>query len=260
MEKPAQPATVPEKLTNPINSKILILILGVVIAFQAYVSSIPEEAREAPITVVSIALPTIASGAGFYVANKYRGSNVFGKAYFALGLGMALDALGETVWLIYYFLGMDPYPSIADAFYLAFYPLAFYHLQKNIRFFKPKIDVGTKVLITIIPVIIVSVYSILSLQEIGEANFDFYYGFSYIISAAVVLSAAILGARIFRQGVLGTAWLLLVLGIAATTTGDVWYFYLETYGQYHLAHPVDLFWYVGWMVITYALFKHKKII
>ena len=171
-----------------------------------------------------------------------------------------MNALGETVWLIYYFLEMDPYPSIADIFYLAFYPLSFYHLQKNIRFFKPKIDFGTKALIAIIPIAIISVYSILSLQEIGEANFDFYYGFSYILSAAVVLSAAILGARIFRQGVLGKAWLLLVLGIAATTIGDVWYFNLETYGQYHLAHPVDLFWYAGWMVITYALFKHKKII
>lgn len=260
MENPAQPANVPERLTSPINHKILLLILGVVIAFQAYISSIPEEQADAPITIVSIAFPILASAAAFYVANRYRGSNVFGKAYFALGLGLAMNALGETVWLIYYFLEMDPYPSIADIFYLAFYPLAFYHLQKNIRFFKPKIDFGTKALIAIIPAAIVSVYSILSLQEIGEANFDFYYGFSYIISAAVVLSAAILGARIFRQGVLGTAWLLLVLGIAATTTGDVWYFYLETYGQYHLAHPVDLFWYAGWMVITYALFKHKKII
>ena len=261
MEKPLQPESiVPEKLTSPISAKILVLILGVVVAFQAFILSIPEEAREAPITIVSIVFPTLAAGAAFYVANKYRGSDVFGKAYFALGLGIAMNALGETVWLIYYFQGVDPYPSIADIFYLAFYPLAFYHLQKNIRFFKPKIDIGTKALIAIIPVAIVSIYSVLSLREIGEANFDFYYGFSYIISAAVVLSAAILGARIFRQGVLGKAWLLLVLGIVATTTGDVWYFYLETYGQYHLAHPVDLCWYAGWMVITYALFKHKKII
>ena len=157
-------------------------------------------------------------------------------------------------------MGMDPYPSIADIFYLAFYPLAFYHLQKNIRFFKPKIDIVTKILIVLIPISIVSVYSFLSLEEIGEANFDFYYGFSYIISSAVVLSAAILGAKIFRQGVLGTAWLLLVLGIAATTIGDVWYFYLEINESYYLTHPVDLFWYTSYMVITYALFKHKKII
>ena len=154
------------------------------LAFQFYVKSLQQGEADTPITIVSIILPAIAAGAAFYVANKYRSSEVFGKAYLALGLGLAMNSLGETVWLIYYFQGMDPYPSIADTFYLAFYPLSFYHLQKNIRFFKPKIDIATKVLIVIIPTCIVSVYAFLSLEEIGEANFDFYYGFTYIISSA----------------------------------------------------------------------------
>ena len=107
---------------------------------------------------------------------------------------------------------------------------------------------------------LVAVYSSLSLAEIGEANFDYYYGMIYITSSSAVLSAATLGARIFRQGVLGKAWLLLVLGIVLQSSGDVWYFYLETFEQYYLTHPVDLFWYASYMTIIYALFKHKKII
>jgi len=260
VEKPAQPATIPEKLTSPINHKILLLILGLVIVFQLYVTSIPKEEAETAVTIASVAFPTIAGITAFYVANKYRGSYIFGRAYFALGLGLTMNSLAETVWLVYYFLGEDPYPSVADIFVFAFYPLALYNLVKNIRFFKPKIDVATKTLIAIIPIWIVATYSFLSLQAIGEANFDYYYGLIYVVSAAIVLSAAVLGARIFRQGILGKAWLILVLGIACTTVGDVWYFYLESYDQYYVTHPVDLFWYAGYMIIAYALFKHQKII
>ena len=260
MENPARPASVPERLISPINHKILLFILGVVVVYQLYIISIPKEEAETAITIASIVFPAIAGGMAFYVANKYRGSYVFGRAYFALGLGLVMNSLAETVWLVYYFLGEDPYPSVADIFVFAFYPLALYHLVKNIRFFKPKIGVATKILIAIIPICIVATYSTVSLQAIGEANFDYYYGLIYVISAAIVLSAAILGARIFRQGILGKAWLILVLGIVCTTFGDLWYFYLENYDQYYLTHPVDLFWYAGYMVITYALFKHKKII
>jgi len=260
VEKPVESQTVPERLESPINPKILLLILGLVIAFELYVTSLPKGEADTPITAVSIALPAIAAGASFYVANKYRGTEVFGKAYFALGLALAMNSLGETIWLIYYFLGEDPYPSIADIFYLSFYGLALYHLIKNIKFFKAKVDIPTKILIINIPIMLVAAYSSLSLAEIGEANFDYYYGMIYIVSSSIVLSAATLGARIFRQGVLGKAWLLLVLGIVLQSTGDVWYFYLETFEQYYLTHPVDLFWYASYMTIIYALFKHKKII
>lgn len=260
MENPAQPASVPERLTSPINHKILLLILGIVITFQLYVTSISEEDADTAITIVSIALPGIAAVAAFYVANRYRGSEVFGKAYFALGLALAMNCIGETIWLIYYFLGQDPYPSIADAFYLSFYGFALYHLTKNIKFFKSRIDAPTKILIAAIPILLAMTYSSLSLAEIGEANFDYYYGMLYIISSSTVLSAAILGARMFRRGVLGKAWLLLVIGIALQSSGDVWYFYLETFEQYYLTHPVDLLWYGSYMTIIYALYKHKKII
>jgi len=229
-------------------------------AFQIYISSIPEEQGDNTISVISVLNPFAASVAAFFVARKYHGSKVFGKSYLALGLGFAMFVLGETTFAIQDFWGIDPYPSVADVFFFAFYPLAAYHLVANIRFFKPKLDIVTKIFIVIIPVSIVVIYSFLSFQEVGEANFDYYYGLIFVIASAVVLSAGILGARIFRQGVLGIAWLVLVIGILLNTIGDVWYFYLETYGQYDLVHPVNLFWYASYMIITYALYKHQNIV
>ena len=143
MENPAQPTSVPQRLTSPINHKILLLILGTVMAFQIYISSIPEEQANNTISVISVLNPFAASVAAFFVARKYHGSKVFGKSYLALGLGFAMFVLAETTYAIQDFWGIDPYPSVADVFFFAFYPLAAYHLVANIRFFKPKLDIVT---------------------------------------------------------------------------------------------------------------------
>lgn len=256
-----QPDEVPNKLESKINYKIFLLILGLVIAFQFYITNSTEDDADSAITIVSIVNPLVASIAAFFVAKKYAGTTIFGKAYFALGLGLMMFVLGEFSYLYYdLVLDLDPYPSIADVFFFSFYPLAMYHLVKNIRFFKPKLDLPSKILIVIIPIVIVVIYSVLSYMEIGEMNFDYYYGLIFIMASATVLSGGLLGARIFRQGVLGMAWLVLVIGILLTTIGDVWYYYLETFGQYELTHPVNLFWWASYMVITYALYKHQDII
>jgi len=65
---------------------------------------------------------------------------------------------------------------------------------------------------------------------------------------------------IFRQGTLGIPWLILAIGIVLTTLGDNWYSYLDVYNQYSVTHPLNLLWYCGYLVIAYALYKHKKVL
>lgn len=258
MEPEKTPEKVPAKLVNSINYKILLVILGLVLGFQLYVMSVPEEDSDLAITAVSIINPGIAAVASFWVAKKYRESEVFGKSYLSLGLAMTMLVAGEFTYLYYQFvLKTEPYPSVADIFFFALYPFLFYHLAKNIKFFKPKLGIATKTLIAVIPISIVGIYSFLAYAEAGEANFDYYYGFIFVTGSSIVLSAGILGARIFRQGVLGVAWLLLAIGIVLTTVGDVWYYYLEVYDQYDIKHPVNLFWWASYMVIAYALYRHQ---
>ena len=256
-----EPQKVPERLTTKINYKILILILGLVVGLQVYLSFATEENSDLVETAVSTVNPLAAAGAGFYVAKKYYNSEVFGKSYLVLAIGLLSMGLGEVTYAYYDFvLNIDPYPSIADVFFFGFYPLAFYHITKNVRFFKAKIDIPTKILVVVLPISIIGLYSYLSFQQIGEFNFDYYYGLIFISASSSVLTAAILGARVFRQGLLGVAWLVLLIGILLTTIGDVWYYYLETYDQYTLTHPVNLFWYASYWVIIYALYKHQNII
>ena len=260
--KNKKPEIVPERLTHPINYKILGLIAGIVISFQIYLYSAypnPDDASGL-VDIISIINPTIAAIFGFYVAKQYKGSAIFGKAYLALALALAMNAVGETVYGIYDSLGIDTTFTVADIVFWAFYPLVLAHLVLNIRFFKPKISHFTKGWVMAIPILITTVYSLLSLQKIGHPDFTFFTGLTYVILSSTVLSGTMLGARVFRQGVLGVAWLVLLIGIILQTTGDVGYSYLDTFDQYTLMHPINLCWYASYMIIAYALYKHQKII
>ncbi|MHB8601540.1 MAG: hypothetical protein ACYC6W_07365 [Nitrosotalea sp.] len=211
-------------------------------------------------TIVTTTTALVAAISGFLIAKRYWKSSVFGTSYLALASGMLCNAVAER---IYYFLeqqGQVPSPSVADWVWLAFYPLTFYHLARNILFFKPKIRLPVKAFVILLPIVITSVYAFLDYAQEQSATTTFLLGLAYIIGSSVILSAAILGAIIFRQGILGTPWLVLTIGIVLTTLGDNWYSYLDVYNQYTVTHPLNLLWYGGYLVIAYALYKHKKVL
>lgn len=258
--KKSEPEIVPERLKSTINYKILVLIAGIVISFQAYLYLAfpkPDDASGL-VDVVSIINPAIAASFGFYVAKKYQGTKVFGKAYLALAIALALNATGETIYGVYDVMGMGTTFTIADIVFYAFYPMVMVHLILNIRFFKPKISKMTKVWTISIPVIITLVYTVLSVQKNQSMDFTFFSGLTYVILSSITLSGTMLGARIFKQGVMGVAWLVLLIGIILQTMGDTWYSYLDSFDNYTLVHPVNLCWYASYMLISYALYKHQK--
>ena len=258
-----EPEIVSEKLTEKINYKIFLVMAAGLFAYQLYLYRFPspdDPNLKLTVTIVTTVTALVAAIVGFFIAKRYWKSNVFGTSYLALASGMLCNALAER---IYYFLdqqGQIPSPSIADWIWLAFYPLTFYHLARNIHFFKPKIKLPVKAMVALIPIVITGVYAFLEYGQEQSADTTFFLGLAYIIGSSVILSAAILGAIIFRQGTLGTPWLLLTLGIILTTIGDNWYSYIDAYNQYAYSHPLNLLWYSGYLVIAYALYKHKKVL
>jgi len=82
----------------------------------------------------------------------------------------------------------------------------------------------------------------------------------YVSFAAVILSLAILGSSVFRTSELGNVWLILVVGIFIFTVADVWYYYLELFGEFTYVHPTNTLWVLSFLMIIYALYKHLKTI
>jgi hypothetical protein len=255
-----EPDVVPDKLENKINYRIILLIIGLTIFFQASLYFFEDEdTADQVISVISFINPMAATIACFVIAKRYSSSHIFGKAYLALACGYLSVTIAEILYLVYdLILQIEPYPSPADIFFFALYPFVLAHLIITTHFFRPKISPKELLWMATIPIVIVSTYITLSFGQIQEANFDFYYGLIFAIEPAVALPFAILGARIFRSSVLGVAWFVLVTAIISLTIGDVWYYYLEIFDEFSLLHPVNMFWYAGYWLVVYALYKHKK--
>ena len=73
---------------------------------------------------------------------------------------------------------------------------------------------------TIFSIILFS-YVYFSVTNTEGFNFDFYYGLIFVTGASVTLVIALFGTLIFKEGTLGKAWLLILMGILSITIVDV---------------------------------------
>ena len=246
---------VPDKLTSSINYKVLAIIGVAVLGFHFLVNNIEES--DQLVYIFSMSIPASVAVFGFIVAKRYAGTLVYAKAYNMLAIAFLSMLFAEITYFVYeQFLDLEPYPSIADVFFFVFYPMIILYLIINIRFFAPKFSKLGALTITGIPLIATLTYLSLTLEDFG--SFDFFYGIIFVSAASITLGLAIYAASIFRGGLVGTAWFVLVLGITINLIGDVWYYYVEVVESYSLGHPVNLCWYSAYLLILYALYKHKK--
>lgn len=250
-----RPGVVPEKLGSPINFKIVGIIAVIVIGFHILVNYLDDS--DLLVAGFSMMIPLAVSIFGFITSRRYSGTIVYSKAYVMLGIGFLLMFSAELTYFIYEeILDLDPYPSIADVFFFMFYPMLILYLVINLKFFSPKISKRGIGLMIGMPLVATTTYIFLTIEDHG--SFDFYYGIIFITAASITLGLALHTSKIFKGGLIGTAWLILVIGIIINVIGDVWYYYIEVIGEYTLTDPVNLCWYSAYLLILYALYKHKK--
>ncbi len=246
-------------IKQSIDYRVIAAIVGLSFVFQIFNSYYGKTDEINVFVVIGILGLVPCFVLSFVAAKRYSGTEIFRKAYFSLGIAYLLYFIGDLIYYYYdYVLHEAPYPSFADGFYFAFYPLILYHLIKNIIYFKRRFNFFTKIWMAAIPVAIVLSYAYLSYVDMGELNFEFYYTLIFVSISAIPLPFAILGTLVFRHSVLAAVWALLAVGISLNIFADVWYYYLELFGQYSDAHPVYVFWVAGYAFVSYALIRHIK--
>ena len=241
--------------------KMLIIVAVIAIAHHWYINEFPDE-EELTIATFALSISLALVGvAALIVGKRYSSSEVFGKAYIALGIGFFFFTAGDLTYIYYgWFTEESPYPSFADVFFLMFYPFAAYHLIKNIKYIKKKLSWGSKFGVVLVSATIVGIFGYMSIDVIEEEPFEFYFGLLFVSVSAIIFSLALLGATVFQHSILGSAWLILVGGLFILTVADVWYYYLEIVEGYAGDHLVNTLWIMGNVTILCALYKHKQTI
>jgi len=246
---------------NSFSIKVILIIVGLAIGYQIYLSEFVDE-EQISFVHFTYGISSLAVGImALFVAKRYKGSPVFGKTYLALAIGFILVFGGDVLYNFYAIvLDEDPYPSIADVFFITFYFFTGYHLVKNIKYFKKKIGWGLKLGVSVLAISMTIIFGIFTIETLEVDPAAFYMSEIYVLASAAILSLAILGATVFRHSILGIAWLMLVIGIFFYSFADVWYFYLEEIEEFSIIHPVNTLWLVSDIFMIYALYKHKKTI
>lgn len=255
------PKVVSNKLEGNINFWFIMLILGIVSAFHFGITFERNSLTDFVVQQFTETSAFATALAAIFTGSTYSRSRVFGRAFIILGIGYFFIFVGETVYTIQDFVIFeDPYPSVADVFFLLAYPFIVAHMVINIRFFEPKIRKRTILWMVGLGVAIFSSYFLLSLSNVSDLSWKFYYGLGFIVPPSVSIPITVYGVLLFKGGVIGRAWLILLIGNLSNAVGDVWYYHTETLGQYDLNHPVNICWLFAYWVIVYAVYKHRKYI
>jgi hypothetical protein len=223
--------------------------------------------------------------AAFAVAKKYRGSAMFTKAYFCLGLGFCCWFAGDM--LFFYDDYVEPLPTLsipktldgqdffmlkpADFVYLGVYPNMALHLYLNTNWFEKnklkrlKKSAETKFFLFGVPfigaIIYFHQYGAVNFSSFGVVNFESGFGALNAVGASVTLGLVFWGARVFKASALAPAWTLLLLGIFFSTVGDYLYYQVESFNDnFEIYSLSTTFYLLAYSIMIYGLYKHTKIV
>ena len=238
--------------------KPLFLISAGVIALQIGLMYQPEffESNLIPHFLI-IVFPLGISVYSFIISKIYGGSKVFGRSYFALGLGYFATFLTEILYVYFYYISGQDVPVIADYFLFSFYFLLLIHLIINIRYFAERLGTFQKAIIVSVPDILVLAYSLLVFSNPLDDVSYFYYSLIFVFLSSLTMRFVIVGFSLFRQTVLFSSWLLLLVGISVGTIGDLAYYYVQILNGSWVDNVTSL-WIASNLIMIYALYKHQK--
>jgi diguanylate cyclase (GGDEF)-like protein len=180
-------------------------------------------------------------------------------AWSLLGAGMVCWALGDLYWDAFlYYDRRPPFPSPADAGYLAFYPLAYVGLirlvRARMRGFRPVVildgAIGALTMISAGVDLVLGVAArsaphdlVRGLVTIGYPLLDI------VLLGLVVGTAALAGWRLSRT------WVLLLAGLATMAFADAVYAYEVAKDSYAVGSWLDMLWLLSGLGVGLAAWQ-----
>jgi diguanylate cyclase (GGDEF)-like protein len=169
------------------------------------------------------------------------------SAWRLLGLASASYLAGNIVWAIYELAGSRPYPSVADGFYVLFYPLMLCGL---LRFPTARRDLGERLrLILDLAVVAIGgsavvMYVVLgpTIIQSGPDQLQTAFSIAYPVGDMVLLVGL---ASVLLRGSRGSsarALQFMAAGLALYVAADLVYGYITLHSTYHGGDPIDSLW------------------
>ncbi|MFX1338686.1 MAG: hypothetical protein ACFFDK_08760 [Promethearchaeota archaeon] len=194
-----------------------------------------------------------------YVAVLYNLSTKAGKIWLLFALGLLAWTIGEVIYSYYeLFTDIQPFPSIADFFYLiAFIPI-YIGLIMQFRLIKIPLSNQEKFIIvllfTVISITVTITVIIFPLQEVypipEEELFAYIVSGLYPICDLILILCVLIVFFKLRRGKINVAWVLLLIAFLLDTIGNILFNWVVTVRKEEmLFEPFDLFFIFGYIFV-----------
>ena len=206
----------------------------------------------------------------FIMNYKFGSTGRHGVAWIMFACFSVSWFIAETTWIIYdVYLEIDPFPSIADFFYVAGYLFLFVFM----RFYLKPVKNGISHKMLASAIFVSSILLVFGLTAIGlnatsdpfdtiNAKVDvwsFALALSYPVLDAIVLIPAILGLALFLKGQVKFLWSLICLAIISVSIADIAFVLGNMDELYHIGHMIDIFFLWSYVLMSFGVYNHYSL-
>ncbi len=210
-----------------------------------------------------------AGGAIFIlVSRKFNWLNTrSGQIMFLIAIGLMLWAIAEATWMGYELAGLEPFPSLADVFYIgAYIPIA---LALILNISTIKVRFSRLLFILWVSITALGLAIVLWLEVVPFLlelpTFETVIVVIYPLEDILLISLALVIFLKFKAGEVAKPWLILLSGFVIEAIGDILFSYADWYETYTEAYHVsDLFFTLGYIAMLAGglyflwLYRSKK--
>ncbi len=173
-----------------------------------------------------------------------------------LALSFTSSLAAEQTWNLYeHVLDIDPYPSIADLFYLSAPILMFISLVIFLRPISHKIPKKNILFAITVSTLVLVPSMIITLDASIEDNtIEIMIALAYPIVGAILIIPAVIAILFSIQNEKNFFWLMIIIGIVVVFAADTIFLFLVIDDSYQDGHPVDILWITGYTIWAFMMY------
>ncbi|MFH0830494.1 MAG: hypothetical protein V1895_00315 [Parcubacteria group bacterium] len=246
----------------------LVLIAFMLLAVAVYVATPLTQTGYVIRNIFYLSAPLIAILFGYIAIWNYGVPNRHALSLFFIVVGLSLWFVGESIFFSYTLVNVDPFPSIADLFYiLGYIPLAI-GFFRELNILKVKLS-GLETLTTLLAAgLFVGLVLYFGLVVAFDSSWGWLastvsisYNFGDVVLILTILPVLIFVYR-HRKGRVVQPWLWYVVALLLTLIADILY---SNFSDYYdvldpLATQIDLIWIVSYLCFGYGFAKQAAIL
>ena len=217
--------------------------------------------------LLSNGLPPLLAFAAFAAATagliRYGVSvkNRFSAVWLGYSLGVLLWFLGESTWAVYalWYSVPNPFPSIADGFWLAGYVLLICAIVIQGWPFHEFL-LSRKMLTVILTVLVLAGLLLTALipstyaSDIGQNLASVAIGLAYPLLDVVLLVVALPILFLYGRGTFWRPFLFVTVGLILTFLGDILFSWASLNGVYYDGSYLELFFHWSYLTLAYGFY------